>query len=305
MYEDVFEELNKVLTYISDNGSHRIYRCPFCGDSNNVKKGHLYVSKIKPVFRCCRCGESGHFSKLLNKYDIQSIVLPKPLQNFKNYSMPSTIVKYTLDDDAETYLEERLGKINIDPDEASIINHNELLNIWKGSQKYNSNRVLPNHSVNFLTYFKKKVVVRVFGEDLERFDRYDTVQLSEGSDVYILNNKRIFSNFFKHRTIVIAEGVFDILNTYYNLDLFPKDSVFVAALNAHIGKAYEIASSVAISFRPNIVILADNDKKDMDYLKCIPNNLWNRVTIYRNSLGKDFGEYNNVKGEVSYGSRAD
>lgn len=300
MYEDVFEELNKVLTFITENSSHRLYRCPFCGDSDNEKKGHLYVSKTKPVYRCARCGESGHFSKLLNKYNIKDVVLPKALQNFKNYSVSSNIVKYTLDEDAENYLEERLGNVEIDPDEANIINHEEMVNIWKGSQKYNPNRDIPNHSVNFLTYFKKKIVVRVFGEELKKFDRYDTIQLSEGSDVYILNNKRLFSNFFQHRTVVIAEGVFDILNTYYNLNMFPKDSVFVAALNAHIGKAYEIATGVAISFNPNIVVLADNDKKDMDYLKCLPRNAWNNVTIYRNKLGKDFGE-KEVEGVISYG----
>lgn len=300
MYEDVFEELNKVLTFITENSSHRLYRCPFCGDSDNEKKGHLYVSKTKPVYRCARCGESGHFSKLLNKYNIKNVVLPKALQNFKNYSVPSNIVKYTLDEDAENYLEERLGNVEIDPDEANIINHEEVVNIWKGSQKYNPNRAIPNHSVNFLTYFKKKIVVRVFGEELKKFDRYDTIQLSEGSDVYILNNKRLFSNFFQHRTVVIAEGVFDILNTYYNLNMFPKDSVFVAALNAHIGKAYEISTGVAISFSPNIVVLADNDKKDMDYLKCLPRNVWNNVTIYRNKLGKDFGE-KEVEGVISYG----
>ena len=82
--------------------------------------------------------------------------------------------------------------------------------------------------------------------------------------------------------------------------MFPKDAIYAAALNSHIGKAYEISSSLAISFNPRIVVLADNDKKDGDYLKCIPNYLWKNVTIYRNKIGKDFGE-NEVKGVVSYG----
>lgn len=303
MYEDFFKKLSSVLTYITSTNSHLIYRCPFCGDSDNIKKGHLYVSKTKPVYRCARCGESGHFNKLISMFNITGIVLPKALQNFKesNYSLPFNIVRYTLDEGAEKYLEQRLGNIDIDPDEANIISNDELINIWTGCVKYNSKRVLPKHSVNFLTYFRKKVVVRLYEEnDLNYFGRYDTIQLSEGSDVYILNNKRIFSEYFKHRTIVIAEGIFDILNTYYNLNMFPKDAIYTAALNAHIGKAYEIASSVAISFNPNIVILADNDKLDTDYLKCIPRNFWNKVTIYRNKLGKDFGE-KRVEGEISYG----
>ena len=210
-------------------------------------------------------------------------------------------LKINLDEDTENYLESRLGNINIDPDEINIISNNELNLIWTGSPKYNSERRIPKHSVNFLTYFKKKVVVRLYEpQDIDYFGRYDTIQLSEGSDVYILNNKRIFSEYFKHKTIVIAEGIFDILNTYYNLNMFPKDSIYVAALNSHIGKAYELSSSIAICFNPKIIVLADNDKKDNDYLKCLPRTLWNNVTIYRNKLGKDFGE-TKVEGEISYG----
>jgi uncharacterized Zn finger protein len=303
MFEDFFRELGKHLKYITTTSGHKIYRCPFCGDSSNTNKGHLYVATDKPVFRCAKCGESGHFSKLINLFNLDNIVLPKTKISGNKYSNTpvSNIIKYTLDEDTENYLESRLGKVTIDPDEANIINNDELNNIWTGSSKYTSDRVIPKHSVNFLTYFKKKVVVRLYNEDdLKYFGRYDTIQLSEGSDVYILNNKRIFSEYFKHRTIVIAEGIFDILNTYYNLNMFPKDAIYTAALNAHIGKAYEIASSVAISFNPNIIVLADNDKKDIDYLKCLPKSLWNSTVIYRNTLGKDFGE-KEVKGEISYG----
>ena len=228
MYEDFFAELDKKLKYIMSTSGHRIYRCPFCGDSNNPKKGHLYVSTNKPVFRCARCGESGHFSKLLNLFKID-VVLPVTSNktNSKYAGVPSTIVKYTIDEDTENYLETRLGKVLIDPDEANIISNSELKSIWSGSQKYNPDRRIPEHSVNFLTYFKKKIVIRLYeDDDLKHFGRYDNIQLSEGSDVYILNNRRIFSEFFKHRTIVIAEGIFDILNTYYNLKLFPKDSVY-------------------------------------------------------------------------------
>ena len=41
----------------------------------------------------------------------------------------------------------------------------------------------------------------------------------------------------------------------------------------------------------------------MDYLKCISRKLWNSVSIYRNKLGKDFGE-NKVEPEVTYGRSA-
>lgn len=305
MFEDFFNEIRKKLTYITQNSSHYLFRCPFCGDSSNKSKGHLYVSKDKPVYRCARCGESGHYSKLLSILNITNVILPKNEFGKSGSSSfnggYSSFVKYTITDAQEEYLNKRLGYINIDPDEINIISSAEMNAIYSGSQKYNPNRKIPVDSVNFMTYNKKKIVCRVYGEqDLEYFGRYDTVQLSEGSDVYIINNKRNYSDYIKHRTIVIGEGIFDVLNTYFNLRFFPKDSIYVAALNAHIGKAYEIGTSVALSFNPRIVVLADQDKKDIDYLKCIPYKLRNNVSIYRNKLGKDFGE-NKVEYEVTYG----
>ena len=304
MFEDFFNEVRKKLPYITQNSSHFIFRCPFCGDSSNKTKGHLYVSKDKPVYRCARCGESGHYSRLLNILNINNVVLPKTaFGNSKtNYNQGySSFVKYTISDDAEAYLNKRLGNVSIDPDEANIVSSDEMKVIYSGSQKYNPKRRLPVDSINFLTYNKRKIVCRVYGEsDLEYFGRYDNIALADGSDVYVLNNKRNYSEYIKHKTIVIAEGIFDILNTYYNVKIFPKDAVYTAALNAHIGKAYEIGSSVALSFYPKIVVLADNDKKDFDYLKCIPNSMRKNVSIYRNKLGKDFGE-EKVQYEVTYG----
>ena len=303
MFEDFFAEIRKHLKYISQNSSHYLFRCPFCGDSSNTSKGHLYISKDKPVYRCARCGESGHYSKLLNLFKINNVILPKSSfgSNHTITSGYSSFVKYTISDAAEEYLNERLGLIDIDPDEINIISTDEMKCIYSGSPKYNPGRRLPVDSVNFLTYNKKKIVCRVYGEeDLQFFGRYDNIVLSEGHDVYVLNNRRIYSEYIKHKTIVIGEGIFDILNTYYNVRIFPKDSVYVAALNAHIGKAFEIGSAVALSFYPKIVVLADADKKDNDYLKCIPYSFRKNVSIYRNTIGKDFGE-KNVKYTVSYG----
>jgi len=45
---------------------HYIIRCPYCGDSvKHFNKGHLYISKLQPVFYCVRCDTGGHISKLL------------------------------------------------------------------------------------------------------------------------------------------------------------------------------------------------------------------------------------------------
>lgn len=48
------------LEFIKDAGEESIYRCPFCGDSKNPRKGHLYVNKNTQLYYCHRCGEFGY-----------------------------------------------------------------------------------------------------------------------------------------------------------------------------------------------------------------------------------------------------
>lgn len=47
------------LTFIRQAGDEKIYRCPFCGDSQNPSKGHLYVNLQKGVYYCHKCHKGG------------------------------------------------------------------------------------------------------------------------------------------------------------------------------------------------------------------------------------------------------
>ena len=50
----------KSLVLNKETSTHFIFRCPFCGDSDNRHHAHLYVSKKIPVFKCFKCNTQGH-----------------------------------------------------------------------------------------------------------------------------------------------------------------------------------------------------------------------------------------------------
>ena len=291
---DLMEFKNKLDTsiqFVSETKTEMIYKCPFCKDHGlEDKSGHLYISKDKPIFFCFKCNTKGHLSKLFKYLSLGVDVTFDPsYQRVNQYSTVSN--SYEIDDYAEDYLAERLGRVCIDPEEARVISSNELKRMYLQSPEYNKHRFIPYKGIAFLGYFKKKIVFRHSDPKMiESGRRYDVFKLSEGPDVYVLGNKRRMSEWRKHKTIVVGEGIFDILNTYYNLDLFPKDSIYVAALNSNIKLAVNVARSVSSCFYPNIKILADVDKTDDHYLSSISFAFHDRCTVYRNESGKDFGE---------------
>lgn len=286
--QDLKHELDSFLTYITENTLHWIYRCPFCGDSSDEKKGHLYVSKTMPVYRCARCGASGHYNSLAKLFN-KEFELPESMRNFviPKLSKYDAKFNFVIDDLAEDYLKQRLD-CDVDPEECKLVSSKNLKEIYKRSPNYKDCE-LPSECVSFVTYYNKKIVCRNFGKDEETFERYKTIKLSEGSDVYVLNNKRRVENFRKHKTIVIAEGIFDILNTFYNVKLFPKDAIYAAALNSNMAVAAKITKIISQCFFPNLIILADADKPDLQYIREIKES-FKKIDVYRNEVGKDFGE---------------
>lgn len=280
---DYKPELDKVLVYVKENSTHWIYRCPFCGDSSNVKKGHLYVSKTSPVYRCARCGSFGHYSNILKDVHIE-----REDNYFKGLSSSNIHKesKFVLEDIAEGYLLERFGEnFIVDPKVAKIISTKTMFNLVP-KEKYSH---IPTECVSFLTHLNRKIVCRNIGKDVDKFGRYTTFSISEGPDVYILDNPRKMDLFRRHKTIVVGEGIFDILHAY-SLKFFPEDSVYTAALNSNILNAVRISKQISNIFEANLIILADADMPDSHYLNPIRKEKFLSIQIYRNKLGKDFGE---------------
>jgi transcription elongation factor Elf1 len=292
----MLKELKSKLTYIKSDKKHHTFRCPFCGDSANKKHGHLNVSRENPVFRCVRCGTGGHIKVLLNEVGLENIELPEHFEKTEVSKAVSKNINIAIpkeNDLEETiikYMKKRTGFDNL-PDELNILSLKNYNNIFSKilRTKYGENLKHFDEGIPFLTCNHRKVIMRVLNNDSFRYYNY---VLEDGRDSYVIKNKISMSEFRRHKTVVFAEGIFDIINQYLNQYIsVPKNTIYTAALNSSLSNAYKTTRALSLCYYPNIIILADNDKTDKEYLSTIK---YSSVTIYRNKNGKDFGDYDNV-----------
>lgn len=280
----LIDQLKEKLIYITETNKHWIFRCPFCGDSKDQKKGHLSVSKASPVFRCVRCGDGGHISKLI---EISQLELSSFYQNLDKYVSTKTKISITLTNfDYEEFILEYLGdrlSVDVIPNSLNILTYKDYKSIIRKHKLGRSfDKVVP-----FLTHNGNKLVCRVIGESEVRYYNYE---LNPDPDYYTIFNEYNFSDFRKHKTIVIAEGIFDIVNTFLNKPIeFPKGTVFIAALSKSFNSAFKFIRNLTLCSYPNIIMLADNDTENEHYIRD-PQITYRTLKIYRNESGKDFGE---------------
>ena len=294
----ILETLQSKLTYIKSNRRHYIFRCPFCGDSQDTTHGHLYVAIDKPVFRCVRCGVGGHLFYLLKELNLEKDIniedfydtslLLSNVSLLKNISFNLNTEQH--EDFIKDYIKQRIGIDTILP-EFNILSYKTYYDIVKNRL----NDTVFDKGICFLTYYRKRMVLRVL-DDI--FYRYYNYSLGDGNDTYIINNNIDIVKFRQHKTVVIAEGAFDILNVYVHRYInIPDSAIFAAALTSTFTHTYKIVRALTLCNYPNLIIVADNDKDDANYLKGLR---YNGVKILRNKINKDFGEYDKVEPYISF-----
>ncbi len=281
----MFEIPESVQRFFEENRCFKVKpnaivtRCPVCGDSRKhlYNHGHLYLYFDSGFGKCFRCGK---FAPV--RFFLQLIAKGKPipievLQLFAQQSVRfklqtfqkahDVVISKELTDAQIEYLQRRVPHIPVEKyDELSIVNSEEYFG--------------PNY-IGFLTFFKRKLIGRAI--DSAARIRYRTKKLSEGFDFYAYHLS--LENFIKYKTIILAEGIFDILSKFaYNLP-YPK----IATLGKNA-----IFSTIKILFvlygiRFNLIFLRD---KDYDYtdLMNYASQYCQTLRIYENAFGKDFGE---------------
>ena len=311
IYKDNF------LSYIdikAENTAHYIIRCPYCGDSaKHQNKGHLYINKEMPVFYCVRCGVGGHIIQLIKKLSNKDIPIDEvvDIDEVKKHEYNTSIKKKSIiankdirykieisdkDQNKIDYLSKRIIKFKID----DINRYNIITNIFNFIEKnkipiplliknslYNRKEYF-NDVVSFLTFFKCKLVCRYIG-DIKKYYRYINVPLIENSpDKYIIIENEFPNNIPK---ICVAEGVFDIINL--NKLFGKKYDFYIAGLNRNYFNAIIFLSQMLQIPIMNVDVYIDQDiTKDYIYshVICRTKNICKKVRIFKNKIGKDFGE---------------
>lgn len=295
---------NLNVNVVSENSSHYVIRCPFCGDSRTESHGHLYVSKSKPVFRCVKCGKSGHVYALLEALNIPKteVLFTSEYLNSGNKSSKQSSMfsdyNFNVSELYEYQVEYFKNRLGVDPsDEFRMIPHGEYMHMASKLKSPVYSEVIP-----FLTYKKRKMIARIL--DKRSKFRYWSYSFSDGGDCYIIGNKRKYSSYSKHKTIVLAEGIFDIISVYTKkLFDIPEDSIYVATLSKAMSVGFSIAKGIALADKPNVILCIDNDTDYREYIGSgsKPSIQYDSIKVFRNTTGKDFGE-KDVSPELIYQS---
>jgi len=301
---EVLNVINKHLR--NENSTHFIIRCPYCGDSKkNPHKGHLYLAKDKPVFRCVRCEEAGSIQKLLfdltsNRYRLSTLIYDEYIkrndlhdikynitQKDNNLIIPElNIDKFK---DKHNYLYSRIpGKKVFDVikdrliyDVDQWIKINNLVN-------YKSDKLiqyLHTNFIGFVSYNKGTVIFRNIDRNSDF--RYYIFKLTDFiTDFFLIDNLKEEK---EDVNLVVGEGIFDILNVYnYENEI----DLLVNASGKLFLRAIEFVRIVnCISYFRKIIILGEDDV-DFKFYKNVYKKIKNftsTVELWYNKKGHDFG----------------
>lgn len=237
----------------ASGGSEVVLRCPFCGDSDNKRHAHFYISVPQrqediSMYHCKKCSSKGIFDEELlrrlgcqdNELLIDVIQHNAELMKMPKYKSLKTINVYPLKFNRYSnrvdnkykldYINNRIGstfriedlpKVKIFLNLYDIINQNSL-------ELYRDKRIcdsLDRYFIGFLSYDNSFCGLRKVCDDSiqlyhsinKRYVNYSLVNKSnDGKNYYVIPTQfNIIDS--TPVNIHITEGQFDILSVFYNL----------------------------------------------------------------------------------------
>jgi len=310
---------SKKPSYQTTNHKEVRVRCPYCGDSKKDKThAHMYIEMTPPFkFYCQKCTTAG----VLNTQTLRDL-------GIFNSDLSSSIIEANksikTSTNQKTVINRRNPVLNR-IESASSVNAVNYFNARFGTSFTNEEivdkfKAITNaaqffadnyirvpldvynrpqydfiNAIGFLSSDGTHVIFRdITGQQKKRYFNLDLSggELTTSSKLY--NIKSAVDILSDEITLVMTEGIFDIIGVYQN---FYKDKVdetkYIFAAAAGKGYNAVISHYIRMGFlNLNVIIYSDNDvdtyffkemKQDSVYLKNSP------LTIYYNTLDKDFG----------------
>lgn len=333
--EDIMVLKQRVIDFLYESGNYVVLRsnkyyvtkCPFCGDSIDPRKVHLYVKIDKDdngamVYYCFKCNEGGMLtSSVLSTMGCDDQDLLTSLDNFNKTCNRNTgskvenrsrlfsfkLPEYRYDKKYQ-YITNRLG-LEIGEEEFHkmklIPSITEFLRLNKLEPRINP-YMLKNMDMNylgFMSYGNSHILLRdVSGKQNFSWLKYPITEESSENRLFYSMESQIDLFTKEEININLAEGVFDILSVCYQFDHNTDLDLNISVT----GKYYEriLAMLIGMGFvGSNIIvnIFADNDEifnpsaknpTTITYFRKILHPyryLFGKINIYYNTIGKDFG----------------
>lgn len=295
-------------------------KCPYC--DHNSKKRHLYIrleDNTAIIYKCFRasCGVAGPFNKKMarklniysprileeidnevlryNKFhksdeyykanDSKSIKFPPislPVEEYfksrTNHDVHEFQEYFRIVSDLPSFIKENKNKLNIEEKKLS-----NFLN-KKDEYIYFFNDTYSMMYYRNIDPAKDKGKISTIYEDKNSFKNHKPYAFYNKGEEKLHTRKN-------STTLIIAEGTFDIINTYFHVA--QKVQGFFMASNGFAATKKLIRDFSKWYYKPYIVMVSDNDVK-LDYYKYkllpkIKDRISNLVVLY-NKNGKDMGD---------------
>ena len=315
--EEIIKNLDDVKVY--RNSGWASTKCPFC-DANS-KKRHFHIN-INPdeaiIYKCFRatCGVSGIMNKkILRKLKIFSTKIAEEVENeaikFNKFKNDINYIKNDkksglnlppLSEKAEEYFNLRTGKNAIDYQDFLRMT-SDLNKFYEMNKKYLSYEtmkyVLNMDKKSDFIYFFNDTYTMVYYRELKpdgKKGKSSIINTKKNSlqshKPYAFHNKgelKLYNP--KSNTLILAEGTFDIINTFFYVGL--KANAYFMATTGFAATRNIIMEFSKYYYKPYIVIASDSDAP-IDYyryrlLPKIKDRISDLVILY-NKKGHDMGD---------------
>lgn len=322
---NVLEELKGLIPHKEDRQGITV-RCPLCGDSvKRFDHGHFHVKidldddTVPLMYRCLRCDHSGLLnSDILKLLGIYDITLMSSVKSYNKTAIKTSdkrlYTKYadkiqiqlpypqnlSLAEKKIKYLNQRLG-LNLDVD--VLVSLKVCLNLadfFKVNEISHSNlkksllQMLHENYIGFISAMNDFIVLRnISFNNGYRYYNYNVFnRIDKSRNFYAIPNDIDLMS-IDDITIVLTEGIFDIISAFFNVFNCKLDNMVYAAV---CGCGYESVIKYYLrkglfGHNVHIVIISDQDKPPKFYTKLYKDiKLWvSSVTLYYNLKSKDIG----------------
>lgn len=300
----IFQKIKQIQELENDF----VFRCPFCGDSKDLNKGHLYISKKKPIFKCFKCNTGGHIYKieeLLNEksniiytsttvddsfgcVDISKVTdnVDIILNNFSNLD----------NEKSSDYIKRRLNLFDLSlthRHQFSIINSDF---VKKEMQHLND----VDNRIWFMSAFGQLTIGRDIESSQLRYRNLKTNvpwQSKISYDCYMIKNDAFYRRDYPVDNLVITEGIFDIIPLYLNSNKYninQTTSIFAAGLSQAHNRAEKVYKLLYNKIPKSIKIFSDNGVAYDTIINQFKDNKLSKIEVYYPENDKDWEHTPNI-----------
>ena len=314
---------------VASGGKEIVIRCPFCGDSKNLRHAHFYMSVPQSqedisLYQCKRCPNKGIISDELlrrigcndsdimieiTKHNAEVMSLPKykSLKKINIYPLKWNLIRKDPNNQIKLdYINKRIGsnftifdlaKVKIILNLYDVINTNHL-ELTRHQMVCND---LDKYFMGFISFdnsycsLRKVVDKELHNAVNKRYINYSLVNKTDDRKNFYVIPTRIDILDPAPVKIHIAEGQFDILSIYYNLNQCNDyQNIYMACGGKSYSQALEFILTESGIINYEIHFYPDRDVTDNEFyydvlrrVELLPGDIY----IHRNVFNgeKDFG----------------